>query len=184
VIYDLRFTVYDWVRRKILCGLWFVVCGCWLLAAGCKVNYSFTGASVSPDIKTFSVKYFPNNAPIVNPSLSQTFTEKLKEKIASQASLSHTDRQADLILEGNITGYATQPIAIQANETAAQNRLTIIINVKFTNTKNEKQNFETSFSRYADYDSQQNLSTVEPQLIATITDQIVDDIFNKVFINW
>src|SRR5258706_15183953 len=181
-MYGLRFTIYD--LKKLVIGHWSLVIGCWLLVSGCKVNYGFTGASVSPDIKTFSVKYFPNNAPIVNPSLSQTFSEKLKEKIISQTSLSHTDRQADLVLEGSITGYATQPIAIQSNETAALNRLTITISVKFTNTKNEKQNFETSFSRYADYDSHQVLSSVEQQLSATITDQIVDDIFNKVFINW
>jgi len=155
-----------------------------LIASGRKAKYSFTGASVSPDIKTFSVKYFQNNAPIVNPSLSQTFSEKLKEKIISQTSLSHTDKTADLTLEGDISGYSTQPIAIQSNETASLNRLTISIRVKFTNTKNEKQNFETTFSRYADYDSRQNLADVEQQLSATITDQIVDDIFNKVFINW
>jgi hypothetical protein len=143
-----------------------------------------TGASVSPDIKTFSVKYFQNNAPIVNPSLSQEFTEKLKDKIISQASLSHTDKQADLIFEGSITGYSIAPIAIQSNETAALNRLTISVNVKFANVKNEKQNFESSFSRYADYSSTENLTSVEQQLSTTITDQIVDDIFNKVFINW
>jgi hypothetical protein len=180
--YGLRVTGYG--LKKLVIGHWLLVIGCWLLVSGCKVNYGFTGASVSPDIKTFSVKYFPNNAPIVNPSLSQTFTEKLKDKIVSQASLSHTDKQADLIFQGNITGYSIQPIAIQANETAAQNRLTITINVKFTNLKNEKQNFESSFSRYADYSSTENFATVESQLITTITDQIVDDVFNRVFINW
>ncbi|HLG33814.1 MAG TPA: LptE family protein [Bacteroidia bacterium] len=169
------------MKKFAFCLLPFAFC---LFASGCKVNYSFTGASVSPDIKTFSVKYFQNNAPIVNPSLSQAFTEKLKDKIISQASLSHTDKQADLIFEGDITGYSTAPIAIQSNETAALNRLTISIRVKFTNLKNEKQNFETSFSRYADYSSQENLASVEQQLTTTITDQIVDDIFNKVFINW
>ncbi len=181
-MYGLRFTIYD--LKKLVIGHWSLVIGCWLLVSGCKVNYGFTGASVSPDIKTFSVKYFPNNAPVVSPTLSQTLTEKLKDKIVSQASLTHTDKQADLIFEGSITGYGIQPIAIQANETAAQNRLTITINVKFTNLKNEKQNFETTFSRYADYNSQDNFSTVEPQLITTITDQIVDDVFNRVFINW
>ena len=181
MMYEVRFRSYDF--RKIGFGFWLLAFGL-LLVSGCKVNYGFTGASVSPDIKTFSVRYFPNQAPNVNPSLSQTFTEKLKDKIVSQASLSHTDKQADLIFEGSITGYSIQPIAIQANETAAQNRLTITISIKFTNQKNEKQNFETSFSRYADYNSQENLATVEPQLITTITDQIVDDVFNRVFINW
>ena len=169
------------MKKVFSCFL--ILASCALLS-GCKAKYSFTGASVSPDIKTFSVKYFQNNAPLVNPSLSQMFSEKLKEKIISQTSLSHTDRQADLVLEGSITGYSTQPIAIQSNETAALNRLTITISVKFTNIKNEKQNFESSFSRYADYDSHQNLSSVEQQLSETITNQIVDDIFNKVFINW
>lgn len=181
-MYSLRCAMCD--LKKLVIGHWSLIIGCWLLVSGCKVNYGFTGASVSPDIKTFSVKYFPNNAPVVNPSLSQTLTEKLKDKIVSQASLSHSERQADLIFEGSITGYAIQPIAIQANETAAQNRLTITVNVKFTHTKDEKQNFETSFSRYADYDSQANFAAVEQQLSATITDQIVDDIFNRVFINW
>lgn len=181
-MYGLRITIYEFKKRVFGIGvLLSVFC---LLISGCKVNYGFTGASVSPDIKTFSVKYFPNNAPIVNPTLSQTFTEKLKDKIVSQASLSHTDRQPDLIFEGSITGYSITPIAIQTNETAAQNRLTITINIKFTNLKNEKQNFETPFSRYADYKSTENFSSVESQLITTITDQIVDDIFNRVFINW
>ena len=170
--------------KKFDSGFRFLAFGLLLLAFSCKVNYSFTGASVSSDIKTFSVKYFQNNAPIVNPSLSQTFAEKLKDKIISQASLSHTDKQADLIFEGSITGYSTAPIAIQSNETAAQNRLTITINVKFTSTKNEKQNFESAFSRYADYDSRKNLSDVEQELSVAILDQIVDDVFNKVFINW
>jgi hypothetical protein len=181
-MYGLRFTVYHLKRIAIVsCLLSLVSC---LFFSGCKVNYGFTGASVSPDIKTFSVRYFPNTAPIVNPSLSQIFTEKLKEKVVSQASLSHTDKQADLIFEGSVTGYAIQPIAIQANETAAQNRLTVTVNIKFTNLKNEKQNFESSFSRYADYNSTDNFSSIESQLITTITDQIVDDVFNRVFINW
>ena len=182
-MYGLLF-IYDLISKQKVFGSWLLALGFWFLISGCKVNYGFTGASVSPDIKTFSVKYFPNNAPIVNPTLNQVFTEKLKEKVVSQASLSHADRQTDLIFEGTITGYAVQPIAIQSNETAAQNRLTITINIKFTNLKNEKQNFETAFSRYADYSSSENLSTVEPQLISTITDQIVDDVFNRVFINW
>jgi hypothetical protein len=168
------------MNRILSCILIFLC----VLFSSCKVKYSMTGASVSPDIKTFSVKNFPNNAPLVNPSLSQAFTEKLKDKIISETSLSHTDGQADLIFEGSITGYSTAPIAIQSNETAALNRLTISVNVKFTNIKDEKQNFETSFSRYSDYDSSRNLADVEQELSITITDQIVDDIFNKVFINW
>ena len=155
-----------------------------ILLFGCKIKYSFTGASVSPEVRTISIQYFSNNAPIVLPSLSQTFTEKLKDKFLSQANLGLVANNGDLSLSGAITGYSTQPIAIQGNETAALNRLTIIISVKFVNSKNEKQDFETTFSRYADYDSKLSLSQVEDDLIKQINDQLVDDIFNKAMINW
>ncbi len=143
-----------------------------------------TGASISPDIKTFTVKYFQKTSALGPSLLSQTFTEKLKDKFISQTSLKLVDKDPDLIFEGSINNYVVTPLAIQSNETAAQNRLTITVSVKFTNLKNEKQNFETSFSRFADYSSSQSLTSVEDALIAEITDQLVDDIFNKAFINW
>ena len=115
---------------------------------------------------------------------AQTFTEKLKDKFVSQTSLALSDRNADLTFEGSISSYSVSPIAIQTNETAAQNRLTITVTVKFTNVKDEKQNFETTFVRYSDYDSNQNIASVEDQLIDDIFTQIIDDIFNKAVINW
>ncbi|MFN8166252.1 MAG: LptE family protein [Bacteroidia bacterium] len=155
-----------------------------LLLSSCHVNYSMTGASISPDTKTINIKYFPKTAALGPPSMSQTFTEKLKDKFQNNTSLSLVNTKADLTLEGTITGYVISPQNIQSNEQAAQNRLTITVSVKFTNIKNEKQNFESSFSRYADYDSNQNISSVEESLINTIYEQIVDDIFNKAVINW
>jgi len=150
----------------------------------CKVSYSMSGASVSPDVKTFTVKYFQKTSALGPSSLSQILTEKLKDRFLSQTTLKLADKDPDLIFEGAITNYAVTPLAIQANETAASNRLTITISVKFTNLKNEKQNFETSFSRFADYSSSQTLSAVETDLISQIYDQLVDDVFNKAFINW
>jgi len=143
-----------------------------------------SGASISPDIKTFNVKYFQKTSALGPSLLSQTFTEKLKDKFLSQTNLKLTDKDPDLIFEGAITNYVVTPLAIQANETAAKNRLTITISVKFTNIKDEKQNFETSFSRFADYSSSQSLSAVETGLMNDINEQLVDDIFNKAFINW
>ena len=96
----------------------------------------------------------------------------------------HNAVDADLTLEGTISGYVVTPLAIQQNEQAARNRLTITVNVKFTNVKDEKQNFESPFSRYADFDSKVNISSVEEALIAEINTQLVDDIFNKAVINW
>lgn len=151
--------------------------------SGCGV-YSFTGASISPDIKTVSIGYFQNRAAIVQPSLSNVFTEKMKDKFVSQTNLTLTNTKGDLQFEGEITDYFTQPTAIQGNEQAALNRLTINVKVKFVNTKDEKQSFESSFSRFTDYDSRTNLATVESELINEICNQLVDDIFNKAVINW
>jgi hypothetical protein len=143
-----------------------------------------SGASIAPDIKTFNVKYFQKTSALGPSLLSQTLTEKLKDKFLSQTTLKLADKEPDLVFEGSITNYVVTPLAIQANETAARNRLTITINVKFTNTKDDKQNFETSFSRFADYSSSQSLSAVESSLIEDIDNQLVDDVFNKAFINW
>jgi len=143
-----------------------------------------TGASIAPDIKTIAVKYFPKTAPLGPSTLSQSFTEKLKDKFLTQTNLSIVNGAADLIMEGSIVSYAITPQAIQTNEIAAKNRLTISVTAKFTNTKDEKQNFESTFVHYSDYDSNQNIASVEDQLIDDIFTQIIDDIFNKAVINW
>ncbi len=160
----------------------------WLLLLGsissCKLNYSFTGASIPPEVKTVSIQYFPNNASIIKPTLSQSFTETLRDIFTSQTNLSLINKGGDLNFEGSITGYTVSPVAIQSNDAAALNRLTITVNVKFTNKKNEKQNFETYFSRFADYGSSQNLSALEDQLIKDINTQLTQDIFNKSVTNW
>jgi hypothetical protein len=152
--------------------------------SACKVNYSLSGASISPDVKTIAVRYFQKTAALGPSTLSQTFTERLKEKFLSQTSLAIVTSDADLTFEGAITGYSITPQAIQANEIAANNRLSITVSVKFTNLKDEKQNFESTFTRYSDYLSSQNISAVEDQLIKDINDQLVDDIFNRAVINW
>ncbi|MFZ7116436.1 MAG: LptE family protein [Bacteroidota bacterium] len=155
-----------------------------LFSNACKVNYSMTGASISPDVKTIDIRYFQKTAALGPSNLSQTFTEKLKDKFLTGTSLSLTNGGGDLTLEGSITSYNVSPQAIQSNEVAAQNRLTISVNVKFTNLKDEKQNFETTFSRYADFQSNLNINSIEEQLITEINEQLADDIFNKAVINW
>ncbi len=153
-------------------------------AIGCKINYSFTGASIAEDVKTVSVKTFQSYAPLANANLSQTFTEALKDKFLSQTNLDLTARNGDLQFEGSITGYSVTSVAIQGNETAALNRLTITVKAKFVNTKDKEANFESSFSRYLDFDSSQNLASVEDELIKDINDQLTQDIFNKAVSNW
>lgn len=156
-----------------------------LLANSCKVNYSFTGASVSPDVKTIYVGYFVNNASIVEPLLSQKLTESMKDKFVSETSLVMTsDGTGDLLLEGSVDNYTTQPVAIQGNDQAAMNRLTITISVRFTNNKNPDQSFESNFSRYADYQSNVDLNAVKESLIGEINTMLVEDVFNKALVNW
>lgn len=164
----------------ILCStLYFVLC-----TSSCKINYSFKGASIPPEAKTVSVKYFENFAPLASPVLSQAFSEALRDIFTTQTRLTLTNTTADLNFEGSITGYAVNPINIQSSEQAAQNRLTITVNVKYTNRLDEKKNFESSFSRYADYPSTQSLSSAETELIREINKQLVQDIYNKAFNNW
>jgi len=150
---------------------------------GCGI-YSFTGASISPDVKTISIKYFPNNALLVQPTLSNTFTETLRDKFTNQTNLKLVSSGGDLNIEGEITGYGAEPVAIQGDQQAALQRLKITISVRFTNKKDEKQNFETSFSRYEDFDASKRLSEVEEGLIGTITDALAQDVFNKAVVNW
>ena len=116
--------------------------------------------------------------------MSQSLTESLKDIFTSQTNLASISQAGDLNFEGTITNYISAPIAIQSNDHAALNRLTITINVKFTNAKDEKQNFETSFSRFSDYSSSQSLPAIQDQLISQINEQLVQDMFNKAMINW
>ncbi len=151
--------------------------------AGCGV-YSFTGASIPPEAKTISIALFPNKAELVQPALSQTFTEKLRDRFASQTSLNLIPKNGDLHLEGEITRYGTEPVAITSGQQAALIRLKISINVRFVNKFDPKANFETEFTRYRDFSSSQNLSSVEEELIGLISDDLVEDIFNKSVVNW
>ena len=155
-----------------------------LLAAGCRMSISLTGGTIDPRAKTVEITTFRNNASLVNPSLSQSFTTALKDKIQGQTPLTIVSTQGDYAIEGEITGYTVSPVAIQGNDTPAMNRLTVTVKVRFTNKFDEAQNFEQSFSRYADYSSSRNLSSVENSLVEEINEALTDDIFNKAFVNW
>ncbi len=150
----------------------------------CKVSYSFTGAAIDPSVKTFTVYYFPNRARLVNPNLSQQFTEALQDRMMQQTSLTMKEDSGDLEFEGQITGYETRPMNIQEGDLAAQNRLTVTVKVKYTNNKNHDDDWEKNFSSYVDYDSTNLLSDVEDELMEEILQQLIDDIFNASIANW
>lgn len=153
--------------------------------AGCRLTVSLTGGNVDPRAKTVYIQTFRNNATLVNPTLSNEFTSALKDRIQGQTPLTIINTQnGDYRLEGEITGYSINPVAIQGDETAAMNRLTITVNVRFTNTFDDTKNFEQSFSRYVDYSSTQNFTSIESSLVNQINDALTEDIFNKAFVNW
>ncbi len=158
-----------------------------LMTDSCKVTYSFSGASISPDVKTVSVGFFPNRVQrgsTVNPALGQIFTEAIKDKIISQTSLQMLENGGDVEFSGEITGYQITPVAITGKQTAGLNRFTVTVHVKFSNNVDSKQDFDTSFSRYEDYPSTQDFSSVEDDLIKKIVENLTEDIFNKAFVNW
>jgi len=154
-----------------------------MLFYGCAVKYSFTGASTQ-GLKTFSVQYFQNRAPVVQPGLSQAVTDALIDKCKAQTNLKYTTSTGDADFVGEITDYTTRPYTVAADAQAALIRFTITVKVKFTNAVDPNLNFEQSFSRYRDYDSNLDLSAVEKDLSDKIVLELVEDIFNQAFVNW
>jgi hypothetical protein len=163
--------------------LFILTAGMLTLHSGCGF-YSHTGASVPPDAKTFSVAYITNTASIVAPTLSQTLTEKLKTKFINETQLKLTTGEGDVHFSGKITDYRTAPVAVQSNNENAVNRLTVTAEITYENRQDDKKNFTQTFTNFVDYPATQNFSAVEANLIAQVTDMMVQDIFNKAFINW
>lgn len=150
----------------------------------CSVKYNFTGTG-KIDAKTFQVNYFQNNAPLVQPGIERTFTLKLQEILQNQTNLNLTNTNGDLMYEGEITGYSITPMSATASQTAAQNRLTITVNVRYVNRKNEKDNFEKPFSFYYDYPGDQQLTgTNLTSALDVIFERITQDIFNESLAKW
>lgn len=155
-----------------------------LLPTACKVNYSFSGADIPAAAGTYGVAVFEARAPLSSPRTAQVFTETLRDLLQAQTPLALVRADGDIQYEGAITGYSVQPVAIQANETAALNRLTIAVTVHYTNKLEAKSGVDISASRFADFPSSQDLSTVEAQLVEDIGKQLAQDIFDRTLGNW
>ena len=146
--------------------------------------YSFTGGSTG-DAKTIQIDYFPNNAQLVEPRLSQEFTLALQDLFLRQTNLSLTKSNGDLQFEGEITQYRIEPMTATAQQTAAQNRLTIVVNVRFFNKLKEDDNFEQSFSFYYDFDANAQLTgTIVDDAFKVIFERVTQDIFNASVAKW
>ena len=158
-----------------------------LLLGGCifmKGGYSLSGASIPESAKTFSVAYFPNNAPMVSPTLSATLTEALKDKFTRQTKLQQVEDNGDFAFEGEIVGYTSTTASVSSDNYAVLNRLTIRVKVKFTNVIEPDNSFNREFSAFADYESTKLLTEVQSELDEQIVEEIVTEIFQAAASNW
>ncbi|XWW46718.1 LptE family protein [Fibrella sp. USSR17] len=166
---------------RLTTGLILVVCS--LLFESCGV-YSFSGTTLSPDIKTVTINNFTLQTAGGPANLPLTLTERLKEYYQRYTNLKVIPTGGDMALEGTVTGYDLIAVAPTANDQAGLNRLQITIQVRFTNTKDDTKSFDQSFSFYKDFPQNQTLSQNEGQLVPAILDQLVLDVFNKTAADW
>ncbi|HTB30570.1 MAG TPA: LptE family protein [Bacteroidia bacterium] len=155
------------------------------LLGGCSANYSLSGASIPDYAKTFSVQYFKNTAQLAGPTVAQGFTDALRNYIASHSRLALTT-DGDLDFTGAVSGYSIAPVTASSTvpSQSQTTRLTITVDVTYTDKKDAKKSFNASFSRYADFSSSVSITTVQDGLITSIDNQLVQDIFDKAFNNW
>lgn len=153
------------------------------LVGSCGI-YSFSGTSIQSDVKTVTINYFEYKALRVNPSLSNDLTEGLKDKFRKMTRLTQVDEDGDLEITGEVSGYDVRAQAVTAQEVAAQNRLTVSVKISFMNRKYPEEDFEKSFSAYADYDSNNSLDAVEATLCEEIVEKLCEDILNATVANW
>ncbi len=163
---------------------------CVLSLQACNI-YSFTGASLGPDIETISLQNFFNDSGGGPPNMSQLFSEKIKDYYQQNTNLSLVDNNGDLLVEGSISRYEFTPVAPRSSgsdelgDVASLMRLNITVNATYINTSDDEFNFDNrSFSFFADFDADQDPASVEDQLIDEIFDQIIFDIFNASVANW
>jgi len=145
--------------------------------------YNFTGGSTG-NAKTFQVNFFQNRSPLIEPGMDRDFTFYLQDLINNQTNLSLTTTNGDLVYEGEIVNFTIAPMAANAEQRAAQNRLTVTINVRFTNIKESDKDFEKSFSHYYDFPANMQLSAVKATAFEAIFERIGQDIFNASLANW
>ncbi len=147
--------------------------------------YSFTGASIASNINTFQVNYFQNTAIQVEPGFDRDFTLALQDLITNQTNLNLVNSNGDLVYEGEIVEYRISPTTATANNTAAQNRLTVSVNVRFYNSKNEEEDFEQRFTHFHDFEGSALLvGSAKENAHIDIFDRITQDIFNASLAKW
>lgn len=153
--------------------------------------YTFTGSSLK-DEKTVQINEFPNNAPLVNPTLSQQFSTDIQNRFLQRTTLKGTKENPDILIEGEITDYTITPTTISSNtqNTAAgviqdsQNKLTITVKVHYENKVRPDASFDRTYSDEAVFNSNLSQSTIETSQVKIATERIINKIFNDIVANW
>ena len=155
-----------------------------VFTAGCKMSVSFTGGKIEG--KTFNIGDFPNYAPIVQPTFSQAFVDALRNKIVNESNVKYTQTSADLVFTGSIKDYKITPISATSNTTAAGNRLTVSIEVNYVNNIDPKKGFTApkTYTEFADFSIDQNLSDIEQDLIAEIVKKLAQQVYLDIIPAW
>lgn len=153
--------------------------------SGCKsCGYSLSGINIPADVKTMSVQFFPNKAPIINPTLSQRFTEQLKDKFLKETSLTIVANNGDYKLSGEILDYKTEVVAFTTNTGSAKNRFSMKVRAVFESTTHKDLNFSEEITKFQEFEATENFQTVEAALSDEVNKQIIQEIFNKIALKW
>lgn len=156
-----------------------------VIIQACSVSYTFNGASIDyTKTQTISIVDFNNVAELIHPPLAQEFTEKLRDKYSKQTRLQLLKNNGDLHLEGEIVGYQLTPMAISKDSYSAETKLTVTINVRFTNQANPDDDFEKRYTAFQNFDSNRMLTDVQDELLSIMTDDIIDNIYNDTVAKW
>ena len=145
--------------------------------------YSPYGASTS-GAKSFSVSKFEAIHPLVSATSALSITESLVDRVQRQSVLKLVGNEGELQFSGKVVGWTVQPINVQGDETAGANRVTITVDVVYTNTLDENLSFQRNFSRFVDVSSSSDLFSIEDQIVDEIGELISQDIFNSSLGNW
>ena len=165
--------------------LYSLLCTLLLSLTACKsCSYSLSGINIPADVNTFSVQYFNNQASYVNPSLSQKFTEQMKDKFLRETSLTLIGQDGDFKLSGSIVDYRTESVASDPNTGSSKNRFIMTVRVVFECPKHPEMNFTENISKFQEFNATETFQSIEASLSEQVSTQIIQEVFNKVALKW
>lgn len=158
---------------------------CTLMLVSCSIRYRFNGASIDYEhVKTIQIDPFPIRSAYVWAPMQSIFNNRLTDIYAQQTKLRQVRRGGDLVVSGEITGFDQFNKGVASDGYSQQVQLKMTVNVRYTNNKNHREDFEQQFSATADYDATQQLINVQEELVTQMTKDITDQIFNATVANW